>query len=128
MGRMGSDAMSSIGDAASEATRQAREAASSLASQATEQVTRLADQQVSVGADMVAEVAEAIRAAADNMDENVPQLAQLARGAADRIEDFSETIRDQSAADLFESAADFARGGRPSYSAPPPRQGSCSIG
>jgi hypothetical protein len=54
-------------------------------------------------------MADSVRSAADSLDERVPQLAQLARGTADRIEDFSESIRDQSAAELFQSAADFAR-------------------
>jgi hypothetical protein len=106
---MASEAASQIGEVAQEAGSQAREAVSSLTSLANEQVRRLADQQVSVGADLVAHIAEAVRAAADTLDENVPQLSDTARGAAERIEGISETIRDQSAAELFQYAADVAR-------------------
>lgn len=107
--RLASEAASQIGEVAQEAGTQAREAVSSITALANEQVRRLADQQVSVGADLVAHIAEAVRAAADTLDENVPQLSDTARGAAERIEGISETIRDQSAAELFQYAADVAR-------------------
>jgi hypothetical protein len=106
---MGSEAASQIGDAAQAAGRQAKHAASSIASQANEEVRRLADRQVSVGADFVGQVAESVRSAAGSFDQNVPQLADLARGAAERLEDLSETIRDRSAAELLYATADFAR-------------------
>jgi hypothetical protein len=109
LGRMSSEAASQMGEAARHAGRQARETASSFASQANEQVIRLADQQVSVGANLVSDVAGSVRAAADALDQNVPQLAQLARSAADRIEGVSESIRDQSAAEIFQATAELAR-------------------
>jgi hypothetical protein len=109
VGRLGAQAAAGIGDVAGEAGRQAREAASSLASQATEQVRQIADRQVSVGADFVAELAESLRAAADSLDVSVPQLAGLARGAAERIDGVSTTIREQSAQDLARTTASFAR-------------------
>lgn len=107
--RLASEAASQIGEAAQQAASQAKEAVSSLTSLANEQVRSLADRQVSVGADLVAHIADAFRSAADSLDENVPQLSDMARGAADRIEDLSETVRDQSAADLLQATADFAR-------------------
>jgi len=106
---MGSEAASQIGEAAQAAGRQAKDVASSIVSQASEEVTKLADRQVSVGADFVGHVAESVRSAAGSFDENVPQLADLARGAAERLEDLSETIRERSATDLLHATADFAR-------------------
>ena len=38
----------------------------------------------------------------------MPQLAQLARGAADRVDGISEQIRDYSAGELFQTASHFA--------------------
>jgi len=95
--------------AAERAAKQAISAAGSLSALAGEEVKRVADRQVAVGADIIQNVADAIRTAADNLDESVPQLGGLARGAADRIGDFSETIREQSITDLARTASDFAR-------------------
>ena len=100
---------SQIGDVAQHAGAEVRDAASSLASMATDQVRRLADQQVSVGADMVLHVANAVWAAADNLDATVPQLSGVVRGAAERLEEASETIREQSAGELLRTTSDFAR-------------------
>jgi hypothetical protein len=58
---------------------------------------------------MVARVSNAIRAAADNLDQDVPQLAPLAHGAADQLTDLSDALADRSAAELFQASADFAR-------------------
>lgn len=100
---------SRIGESAKQAGAQAQDAAESLGSRANEQARRLADRQLTMGADVIADVAEAVRAAAERLDRNEPQIAQLARGAADRIEDFSETVRGQSAEELWQASADFGR-------------------
>jgi hypothetical protein len=109
MGRLGGEAVAGLSSAAQEAKRQAREAAGSLASQATEQVRDLADRQVGAGADLVAQIAESFRSAADSLEQGVPQLAGLARDAADRIDEFSESVRERSAVDLARMTAEFAR-------------------
>jgi hypothetical protein len=89
--------------------KQARKAASSLASEASGRIAELAERQMETGADFVKEIAEAIRAAAEALDEGAPPAADLVRVAADRMESFSETIRDQSPQELLEAGADFAR-------------------
>jgi hypothetical protein len=86
-----------------------KQAASSAASEATERVRQAADRQVGAGAEMVARVSNAIRAAADNLDQDVPQLAPLIHGAADQLADLSDTLADRSAAELFQATSDFAR-------------------
>ena len=100
---------SQIGEAAQHAGAEVRNAASSLASLATDQVRRMADQQVSTGADMVLHVANAVYAAAQNLDTTVPQLSGVVRGAAERLEDVSETIRQRSASELLQTTSTFAR-------------------
>jgi hypothetical protein len=49
------------------------------------------------------------RLAADNLDQDAPQLAGLVRSAADRAEEFSQDLRDQSVGDLIRTASDFTR-------------------
>lgn len=93
----------------SAAMREAKRAASNLAADANKRIAGLLDRQVETGADVVGHVASSFRAAADDLSENAPQLADFARLAAERIEDVSDAIRDQSAADLFDAASDFAR-------------------
>jgi ElaB/YqjD/DUF883 family membrane-anchored ribosome-binding protein len=55
------------------------------------------------------EVAEAARAAAQRLDQSVPQLANLIRSAGDRVDEFSRDIRGQSARELAATVSDFAR-------------------
>jgi hypothetical protein len=103
------DAASKIADAAREAGGQAKQAASSLASDATQQVKGFLNMQVTAGADMVDHVVESARAAAESLDQNAPQLAGLVRNAAERAEEFSQDLRDQTVGDLIRTASDFTR-------------------
>jgi hypothetical protein len=103
------DAASKIADAAREAGGQAKQAASSLASDASKQAKGFLNMQVTAGADMVNHVVESARAAAERLDQNAPQLAGLVRNAADRAEEFSQDLRDQSVGDLIRTASDFTR-------------------
>ena len=96
-------------DAARQASGQAKQAASSLASDTTKQAKGFLNMQVTAGADMVDHVAESARAAAESLDQNAPQLAGLMRNAADRVEEFSEGLRDQTVDDLLRTASDFSR-------------------
>jgi hypothetical protein len=103
------DAASKIADAAREAGGQAKQAASSLASDATKQAKGFLNMQVTAGADMVDHVVESARAAAESLDQNAPQLAGLVRNAAERAEEFSQDLRDQTVGDLIRTASDFTR-------------------
>jgi hypothetical protein len=80
----------------------------SLSSQATRAIKGALTQQVSVGADLASHVAESVKRGADNLDEHAPQLAGLARGAADKIEALSAQARGKSVGELFQTASDFA--------------------
>jgi ElaB/YqjD/DUF883 family membrane-anchored ribosome-binding protein len=88
---------------------EAKRATSSLASDANERVKSLLDQQVTAGADLMSNVAESVRVAADNLEPRIPQLANVARDASERIEAFSRDVRQQSASELAQAVAEFAR-------------------
>jgi ElaB/YqjD/DUF883 family membrane-anchored ribosome-binding protein len=103
------DAASKVADAAQQAGSQAKEAAASLASEAQERARGLLNMQVTAGADLASHVARSARSAADELDEEAPQLAGLVRGAADRVEEFSHDLREQTVEDLVRTASDFTR-------------------
>jgi hypothetical protein len=103
------DAASKVADVARQASGQAKQAASSLASDATKRAKGFLNMQVTAGADMVEQVVESARAAAESLDQNAPQLAGLVRNAADRAEEFSQDLRDQTVEDLIRMASDFTR-------------------
>ena len=54
-------------------------------------------------------VARSVHCAADNLDSNAPQLAGLARSAAERVEQFSRDIRGQTVEDLVRTASELTR-------------------
>jgi ElaB/YqjD/DUF883 family membrane-anchored ribosome-binding protein len=103
------DAAAKVADAAREAGGEAMQAASSLASDATEQAKGFFNMQVSAGADMVGHVAESARAAAESLDETAPQLAGLVRNVAERAEEFSQDLREQTVDDLIKRTSYFTR-------------------
>jgi hypothetical protein len=104
-----SEAASKIADSAREAGDRAKEAASSLASDATKQAKGFLNMQVTAGADMVGHVVDSARIAADNLDQDAPQLAGLVRSAADRAEEFSQDLRGRTVEDLIRTASNFTR-------------------
>jgi hypothetical protein len=103
------DTASKVADAARQAGDQAKHAASSLASDATKQAKGFLNMQVTAGADMVDHVVDSARIAAENLEQEVPQLAGLVRSAADRAEEFSQDLRGQTVEDLVRTASNFTR-------------------
>jgi hypothetical protein len=89
------EAASKVADAAHQASGQAKQVASSLASDATKQAKGFLNMQVGAGADLVDHVVGSARAAAESLDQKAPQLAGLVRNAAERAEQFSDDLRDQ---------------------------------
>jgi hypothetical protein len=104
-----SEAVSKVADVAQEAGRQAKQAASSLASDAQQKAKGLLNMQVTAGAELAGHVAQSARCAAADLDQNAPQLAELVRGAAERVENFSRDMRHQTIEDLVRTASDFTR-------------------
>jgi hypothetical protein len=106
---MASQAKAKLNEVAQQAGSQAKEAMTSLSSQATTTVKDVLNQQVNAGADVASHVAESVKRAADNLDQNLPQLAGLARGAAAKLEELSAEARNKSVDELFQNGSDFAR-------------------
>jgi ElaB/YqjD/DUF883 family membrane-anchored ribosome-binding protein len=103
------EAVSKLADVAQQAGSQAKQAASSVASDANQKAKGFLNQQVASGADLVGHVADSVRSAADNLDHSAPQLAGVVRGAAERVEEFSKDMREQSVEELVRTASDFTR-------------------
>jgi hypothetical protein len=99
------EAASKIADVAQQAGKQAKE----TAAYASRKSKGLLNMQVTAGAELAGHIAESARCAADNLDQNAPQLAGLVRGAAERVEGFSRDIRFQTVEDLVRTASDFTR-------------------
>jgi hypothetical protein len=95
---MAGAAASKVGDVASE-----------TAGTVSAQVTQLLDRQVGAGAHMVEQVARSAKRAAEELDQETPQLANLVRTFAGQIDGYAENLRDQSVNDLMRSASDFTR-------------------
>ena len=104
-----SQATSKLSEAAQQAGSLAKEGLTSLSSQATSTVKDALNQQVNAGAELAGHVAESVKRAADNLDQNAPQLAGLVRGAAAKIEALSAEARNKSVDELFLNASGFAR-------------------
>jgi hypothetical protein len=107
--KQGSDSLSQVSGAAQNAASTAKKAASEAASTITDQVKELLDSQLANGVEMVGYLGNSAKRAADDLDQNAPQLAGLVRGVADRIEGYAYDMRDQSVDQLFRSASNFTR-------------------
>jgi hypothetical protein len=75
----------------------------------TSQMQDVLDQQVVKGAKMMGNVANSTRRAAEELQTDAPQLAGLVRGMADRLQDYSRNLENQSAADIYRVASNFTR-------------------
>src|SRR5258708_21774804 len=103
------EAVSKLADVAQQAGSQAKQTASSLASDANQKAKGFLNQQVASGADLAGHVADSARCAADTLDQNAPQLSDLLRGAAKKVEEFSRDLQGQTVDDLMRTASDFTR-------------------
>jgi ElaB/YqjD/DUF883 family membrane-anchored ribosome-binding protein len=96
-------------DYAQQAAGAAKQAASDTASNVTSQVKELLDKQVDAGAEIVGHFANSAKRAADDLQENAPQLAGLVRSFADRIDGYADDLREQSVDELWRTASGFTR-------------------
>jgi hypothetical protein len=88
---------------------QARETASSLASEGGERLHGYLDQQVGVGADLAARVADAIKIAASELGRTSPLLGDMARGGGKKVEELSQQFRNKTADEILTDAREFVR-------------------
>jgi hypothetical protein len=75
----------------------------------SDQVTGLLNRQIGSGADLVAHVARSADRAAEELKNDAPQLADIVRSVAGKMERYADGLRDQSVGDLVESASLFTR-------------------
>jgi nucleotide-binding universal stress UspA family protein len=104
-----SEAFAEGSDAVQRAANTARQVAATTASTVSQQVKELLDDQVGRGANMVGHLANSAKRAAEDLDQNAPQLAGLVSGLADRLESYADDLRDQSVDQLVRAASGFTR-------------------
>ena len=85
------------------------EGARGLAADAGEKLKAAAEDQKNAGADFVSGFAGAVRRAASELDDHIPQVGQYVRRAADQIDDASEALRRRDLTELVGGIQDFAR-------------------
>jgi ElaB/YqjD/DUF883 family membrane-anchored ribosome-binding protein len=103
------DALSNASTKAGEAADKVQQAISDTTETVTEQVKQVLDRQVGNGADIVGQVASAVKRAAQELDRDAPQLASVVRATAQQIDSCASSLRDQSVDQLMHDAADFTR-------------------
>lgn len=94
-------------------TAEAAEKAKQWAADATETVTlqakRMLDGQLGAGADLIAAIAGATRRASTDLERETPHIAKLVHSVADRVDRYSDQLREQSLDDLVRGASQFTR-------------------
>jgi len=103
------DAMSTASSLADDAAGKVKQAASDTAETLTGEVKELLNRQVGGGADMLCYVPRSTRRAADDLQNDSPQVAGLARSLASQFDRYADGLRDQSIDEIWHSAADFTR-------------------
>jgi hypothetical protein len=92
-----------------EVSSKAKELASDAADTLTQQTARLLDNQIGAGAELIGQMAGATRRVSEELKEQSPQVAELVRSLADRVDGYSDQLREQSVSELIGSARDFTR-------------------
>ena len=55
------------------------------------------------------DVARSARRAADELQNDTPQIARVVRGIANQMEEYSHALENRTVSDLYQSASDFTR-------------------
>lgn len=85
------------------------EGVTNMASQAREKLMSTAEDQKRAGADYVVGVADAVRRAASEFDEQIPQAGQYIRSAADQMQTVAESLRRRDVGQMLSDVKSFAR-------------------
>jgi len=75
----------------------------------TEKAVNLSEQQKSIGAQQLASVASAVHTAAGELEQKMPQAANLVRAAADKIDSAALALRERRLDQLLNDVGDFTR-------------------
>ena len=103
------DLATSSGDKLKEQASEFADAAKNVASQATDRLKEKVSEQRGAGAEYVGSLAETIRRAAREFDNDLPIAGKYIRKAAAQVENVSDSIRTGDINDLVSSAQSFAR-------------------
>ena len=103
------EAFSKASDFARDATEKAKRAAADTASTMTDSVMGLLNEQIGVGAQTAGRFASSMRLAADDLAGESPMLASLVRGVAHNVDNYADSLEDQTVEQLAQSASDFTR-------------------
>lgn len=96
-------------DAARAKAEEFAETAKEFAAEAGESLKRRAYEEKQAGADYVANIADAIRRASREFDNDLPIAGVYMRKAASKVEDISDTVQRGDLSDLVHGVQDFAR-------------------
>jgi gas vesicle protein len=88
---------------------QTKEAAADTATTLGYQVKSLLNDQVGHSAEVVGRFANATQRAADELEQESPQVARLVRGVADHLDNYADDLRDQSVEELVQAASNYTR-------------------
>ena len=106
----GDDAGHSVAEGAERAMAEVKQAGSDLVGAVCDNAVSMLDTQRGRAADQIAAVGEALRRSAQSFDSTSGiAVTDYADRAAERIEDFADTMRNRSWSDLAGDAEDFAR-------------------
>lgn len=100
---------SSVLDTARNSAAEAGLDPAKLAQDVGSRIKDVAEAQKNAGAEKVLGVARAIRSAADNVEQESPEVARYVRSAASSIESFTRDFNDRSVDDLGQAVVDMAR-------------------
>jgi gas vesicle protein len=103
------DLAATSGDKLKEQASDFADAAKNVASQATDRLKEKVSEQRGVGAEYVGNLAETIRRAAREFDNDLPIAGKYIRKAAAQVENVSDSIRTGDFNDLVSNAQSFAR-------------------
>jgi len=116
VGKVAGDFKKQASGVADDVARQVKEQASNLSQNARDAVSgagnklrSAAEDQKTAGADFVAGIAAAVRRAAVEFDDQIPQAGEYIRRAADQIDNTSDALRQRDLSELLQGVQDFAR-------------------
>lgn len=108
LGAAGSSADALKGQA-SQLVDSAKDMASNMASQTTDKLRQTVEGQKNVGADYVGNLADTLRRAAREFDNDLPMAGSYMRKTASQVENVSDSIRNGNLEDLMQEVQSFAR-------------------
>jgi hypothetical protein len=103
------DFAASSGEKLREQASELADAAKGMASQAADRLKQTASEKKGAGAEYVGSLAETMRRAAREFDNDLPIAGKYIRKAASQVENVSDSLRTGDFNDLIESAQSFAR-------------------